>query len=152
MEEGECLYSKYGYCKYKEQCTRKHYKEKCEELGDCKGVRVCPKRHPKACKRINTEKGCNFGNECAYKHTNLHETQKKHPIEWEKKVEALELQVNEMADKLVSTTEGCELKEKVKLIEAVIKNLFQNVIRLDKEISELKTKSKSEDITEKTLN
>ena len=46
MEEEECLYSKYGYCKYKEQCTKRHYTEKCEELGDCKGVRVCPRRHP----------------------------------------------------------------------------------------------------------
>ena len=55
-----------------------------------------------------------------------------------------------MADKLVSATEGCELKEKVKLLEAVIQNLFQNVIRLDKEISELKTKTKSKNITEKT--
>ena len=82
MEEGECLYSKYGYCKYKEQCTRKHYKEKCEELGDCKGVRVCPKRHPKACKRINTEKGCNFENECAYKHTNLHEIPKQTDLKY----------------------------------------------------------------------
>ena len=67
-----------------------------------------------------------------------------------RKIEALELQVNKMAEKIVSTTEGCELKEKVKLLEAVIQNVFQNVIRLDTEISELKTKSKSKDITEKT--
>ena len=105
-EEGEYTHSKYGYRKYKEQCRRKHYKEKCEELGDCKGVRVCPKRHPKACKRLNTDKGCNFKNECAYKHTDVHvtpkETKKETPIEWKKKVEALELQVNEMENKLVS--------------------------------------------------
>ena len=55
-----------------------------------------------------------------------------------------------MANKLVSNTEGSELKEKVKLLEAVIQNMFQNVIRLETEISELKTKSKSKDITEKT--
>ena len=67
-----------------------------------------------------------------------------------RKIEALELQVNKMAEKIVSTTEGCELKEKVKLLEAIIQNVFQNVIRLNTEISELKTKSKSKDITEKT--
>ena len=100
MEEGECLHSKYGYCKYKEQCRRKHYQEKCEELGACKGARTCPKRHPKACKRFNTDKGCTFKNECAYKHTDVHVTPKETPIEWKKKVEDLELQVNEMANKL----------------------------------------------------
>ena len=73
----------------------------------------------------------------------MHETPKEAQIEWEKKFEALELKVNEMA-------EGCELKEKVKLLEAVFQNLFQNVIRLDTEISELKTKTKSKDSTEKT--
>ena len=121
MEKGECFYSKYGYCKYKEQCTRKHYKEKCEELGDCKGVRACPKRHPKACKRRNTEKGCNFGNKRAYTHTNVHETPKETQIEWEKKFEALKLKVNEMANKLVSTTEGSELKKKSNFLKRLFK-------------------------------
>ena len=35
-------------------------------------------------------------------------------------------------------------------MEAVIQNMFQNVIRLDAEISELKAKAKRKDITEKT--
>ena len=55
-----------------------------------------------------------------------------------------------MANKSVSKTEGSELKEKVKHLEAVIQNMFQNVVRLDAEISELKSKAKNKYITEKT--
>ena len=50
-----------------------------------------------------------------------------------------------MANKLVS-----ELKENVKLLDAVIQNMFQNVMRLDAEIRELKAKAESKDITDKT--
>ena len=93
-------------------------------MDACKGARVWPKRYPKACKRINTDKGCNFRNECAYKHTDFcvtpKETTKETTVEEKKKVEALELQVNELRNKLVSNTEGSEPKEKVKLLEAVI--------------------------------
>ena len=56
-----------------------------------------------------------------------------------------------MANILVSKTEGSELKEKVKPLEAVIQNMFQNVIRLGAKISELKAKTKSKNITEKQL-
>ena len=58
------MYSKFGYCKYKEQCKRKCYKEKCKELGTCKG--------------------CNFRDECAYKNTDVHVTVKEATIEWKK--------------------------------------------------------------------
>ena len=55
-----------------------------------------------------------------------------------------------MENKLVSNTEGTELKEKVKHLEAVIQNMFQNVIRLNAKICKLKRKTKIKDITEKT--
>ena len=42
-----------------------------------------------------------------------------------------------------------ELKEKVKLLEAVVQNMFQNLIRLGREVSELRNINKSKDITEK---
>ena len=46
--------------------------------------------------------------------------------------------------------ESNELKEKVKLLEAVVQNMFQNLIRLDREVGELRTINKSKDITEIT--
>ena len=42
-----------------------------------------------------------------------------------------------------------ELTEKVKLLEAVVQNMFQNLIRLDREVGELRNINKSKDISEK---
>ena len=53
----------------------------------------------------------------------MYVTLKEAQIEWKKKVEDLELQVNEMANKLVSKTEGSELKEKVKLCKLSFKHV-----------------------------
>ena len=38
----------------------------------------------------------------------------------------------------------------MKLLEAVVQNMFQNLIRLDREVGELRTINKSKDITEIT--
>ena len=47
-----------------------YYEDKCEDSAECKGSKLCQKRHHKACKRYNSERGCKFGNECAYSHEN----------------------------------------------------------------------------------
>ena len=130
MEDVACLYNKYGFCKFKDHCKRKHYEEKCEDSDKCKETKVCQKRHPKACKRYNSDKGCQFGNECAYNHTESVK-QKVSANGIEKKVEVLETIVIEMAKKLVKLeaelkdiknvqTQSETTKENESSIEAVI--------------------------------
>ena len=66
MEGEACQYHKFGYCKYMDQCKRKHYSEECQD-SKCKSITSCPKRHPKGCKRYASGE-CRFKNSCAYKH------------------------------------------------------------------------------------
>ena len=69
MEEDACMYYKYEFCKFKDHCKRNHYKEKFKDSDKCKDDKVCQKKHPKPCKRYNSDKSCHFGSECAYHHT-----------------------------------------------------------------------------------
>ena len=65
--EGEiCSYDKFGFCKYKSECQRRHYSQECEALEKCDSIRSCPKRHPKYCKMYALGQ-CKFS-DCAYKH------------------------------------------------------------------------------------
>ena len=45
------MYNKYGYCKFRDGGKRTHYKESCGGSVECKGARLCHKRHPKVCKK-----------------------------------------------------------------------------------------------------
>ena len=108
MKDGVCVYHKYGFCKFKDLCRRKHYEEKCEDSVECKGAKHCQKRHPKVCKKYNSEKGCQFGCECAYSH-NISVKSKEPTNDLEKKVEILETIVIEMAKKLITLED--ELKD-----------------------------------------
>ena len=58
---------RFGYCKNKENCVKKHMADKCKNISTCKS-KVCIKRHPKICKRFSVEKFCKFGPGCAYLH------------------------------------------------------------------------------------
>ena len=67
MESEICMYSKFGFCKYRNNCSRHHFEEECENLSSCKNVKTCDKRHPKVCRKFNSVKGCTSTN-CAYNH------------------------------------------------------------------------------------
>ena len=68
MEDEISWFSKFGYCYYKECCKRKHYGQKCEELGECRNIKSCEKRHPKLCRKFSSGNTCKFKSECAYSH------------------------------------------------------------------------------------
>ena len=51
MEDGACMYNKYGYCKFRDSCKRSHFKESCGGSVGCKGARICHKRHTNVCKK-----------------------------------------------------------------------------------------------------
>ena len=58
-----CLYNKYGYCKHKEMCRKRHVNEMCEKTS-CE-VYKCTSRHPKICKFFWNHGHCKF-DPCAF--------------------------------------------------------------------------------------
>ena len=62
IEGFECKYNKFGFSKYRDQCRRLHYTEKCNNLAACSDIKRCLKMHPKACKPYLLERFCRFGN------------------------------------------------------------------------------------------
>ena len=68
----KCRYFNIGYCKYKERCKFKHPEQICKEYVErkCNG-RNCEKRHPKACKWVDSESGCHRKQSCDFSHDAL---------------------------------------------------------------------------------
>jgi hypothetical protein len=128
MEDGVCQFQKFGYCKFKEECKRKHLAQVCENLSGCINKKHCEKRHPKNCKKYASEVGCRHGKDCAYNH---HETkQVEESNELKEKIMILEKKVAEM------------IKETSRLekLDTVVKALIRKVLTLENEIEEIKTK------------
>ena len=69
MEGQVYRFKKFGHCKYQKDCKQKHFTEVCDSLPRCTNITSCEKRHPKRCKRYETEEGCRFKEECSYKLT-----------------------------------------------------------------------------------
>ena len=69
MQDDVCKYFKYGYCKYRDKCRMHHNKEICDNGYSCTASKVCPKRHPKLCRKLSLEGFCRHGDKCAYRHT-----------------------------------------------------------------------------------
>ena len=61
-----CLRSKFGFCRFGQQCQMTHFSESCVEKS-CTGNN-CDKRHPIACYFFERFGRCKFGVFCAYRH------------------------------------------------------------------------------------
>ena len=66
MEATICKYFQTGFCKFGDQCQKRHVKETCESMTCLHSL--CIKRHPKVCKFFTTQQKCKFSDTCAYKH------------------------------------------------------------------------------------
>ena len=88
--------------------AKKNYKQICENSSSCKSMKSCPKRHPKVCKRYDTENECRFGEKCSYQHKTS-----------------------------IKSLEQNELKETVKQMEIVIKELAIKVTCLESELNKV---------------
>ena len=113
MEGEVCKYDKFGYCKYKDDCQKKHFSEECGDLSECKNIKSCDKSHPKKCK-INDSGNCSYKNLCAYNH-----------------------------QKTVIDKYQAEINEKVKKMEIVVQALTRKVLSLEEELKEVKKKDTS---------
>ena len=108
MEDTICQYWKFGYCRYKSGCKRKHLKEECEYLDKCNNIKICKKRHPKRCNKYDSGK-CKF-EECAYKHQKPTENADHELLK--QKVEMLEKVLHAMTRKVLSLETKVEKVEK----------------------------------------
>lgn len=121
MEGGVCGYQKYGFCKYKEGCTKKHLEDICTDLSLCRNSKNCQKRHPRECKRYSLERFCRFGEGCAYHHKEQSKFLEESDItEINMKVDELKKVVHEMSEKignLESKVRELESKDELKDIK-----------------------------------
>ena len=67
MEGEDCQFDKFEFCRYKQECKRRHFVEECKDLSMCKAIKSCLKRHPKTCKKF-VSGHCRFQMDCPYKH------------------------------------------------------------------------------------
>ena len=134
IEKEVCKHQKYGFCKYKESCSKIHLTEECTDLNNCKSKGSCDKRHPKLCRRYILENSCSFGENCDY----LHREKEKSPEENNLK-ERLE-----QLEKVVKAKETAEIKMEraVREMEKVVKAMSRKVIHLEEEIVNIKDNNK----------
>ena len=69
IDEETCKYNQTGFCKFRQNCQKRHEQTICQENHDYKSM-GCSLRHPKVCKSYEKEGTCRFKDECAYKHQN----------------------------------------------------------------------------------
>ena len=63
-----CQFQKFGFCKFREGCSKRHFTQICDSLSKCKEMKHCQKRHPKNCKRFASGNGCRHEEKCAFNH------------------------------------------------------------------------------------
>ena len=119
--ENICLFFKFGYCKFKTSCNKKHVTQVCDDQK-C-NVTKCQKRHPRMCKFFINSGSCKLGDLCAYSHVRRNENEN-----LEKKLDELIDTIKKKDDAIVR----CESKidelvkinlEKEKIIEKLVKNV-----------------------------
>ena len=64
--ENICLHNKYGFCKFRDTCRKRHVKEKCEKVK-CE-IENCPERHPREFRFFRMFGRCEFTDFCFYEH------------------------------------------------------------------------------------
>ena len=131
MEEEICQHHKFGFCRYKSECRRKHFSKECEDQ-DCKTSKTCNKRHPKRCRKYDTGK-CRFKNDCAYKHLKPETQEDTEQIK--EKIEVLEKAVQQI---IKSNKDNEQLKEKLEVLEKVVHALTRKALSFEAELKVLK--------------
>ena len=118
MEEEICQYDKFGFCKFRKECKRRHFNEECKDLDKCSSIKTCRKRHPKHCKRYDSGQ-CRYKEDCTYKH--------QEPIK---------------------NMEQAQMVEKLKKLETVVHALTRKVLSLEEEMIKIKKNKKVIEVDE----
>ena len=124
-----CLFNKFGYCKFGETCKKNHINKICDE-SSCE-IETCKQRHPKVCKYFRNYGRCKFS-PCAFKH----EVPVNHNSKLEKDIEDLTAKIQALEKIIV-------IKEKQ------IDEITNNLLEMEKKLSETSIESDVETFDEK---
>ena len=145
-----CGHFKFGFCKYKESCRKKHIKEICEN-SSCV-IKICNLRHPKICKFYREFGRCKFTDGCAFKHIVFDNILAKRVDNLEKKLNEKDKQIKQLTDSQNDIKQ--RLAEKENDFEKLNKMLNEMVLKVENLIEENNLTKESDfdkDILEKTL-
>ena len=134
-EEIFCKFNKFGFCKFRNNCFRKHVDKKCEN-GQC-DIKKCQLRHPKKCRYLMVYQNCKFGEFCRFNHDvieTLHDS---------KQMDEIRKKLDDLRNRIIEKEK--EIKIKDDEIEKLNKQLQKRVVnieernkRIEKDLEELK--------------
>ena len=126
-----CRYNKFGFCRFKEVCRKRHFSELCVS-HEC-DVSSCEKRHPKKCK-YHMQRRCKFGLDCMFVHIveqNVDERMDDKVKQLENEIKNKTEEINEQNNKICELESKLEkfldmnqqMSEKNDLIESLLKRI-----------------------------
>ena len=134
--ENVCLFNKYGFCKFRENCRKIHYEETCN-IESCE-TNSCAKRHPTKCRYFNLYNRCKFGTFCLFSHeaadlkTNYNEDEENRVkiATLEARIVKLENETNLSNDKIRNLEDRNEVLES-KLVSALenMKTICEAIVK-----------------------
>ena len=115
-----CRHFKFGFCRYKEHCRKRHISETCADES-CE-IEKCTKRHPKMCRYYETYKRCKFTEYCLYSHKS----------QQVKEIDDLKIELKAVHDKLTA------LEKNVQTTNAILIEKDEAIENLKVEVSNMK--------------
>ena len=112
-----CNYHKYGYCKFRENCTLRHVDKICDDK-EC-DIKTCVNRHPRDCPYYR-ENRCKFGTRCSFHHS-IHIVDSGSCDDDLKKLQLQMTKISNLVDE--KTLAIAELNEKIVTHEMITNNI-----------------------------
>ena len=142
VPERVCRFNQFGFCKFKNNCFKKHVDITCENEKCFKSD--CELRHPKKCRYFSEYSYCKFGEYCRFGHEKV----KKSNID--KEIEKLRCEIE--TSKKVIEAKDSEIKEKDFEIRKLLEDVkIKDKEKLDKKIGCLEKKKKNLEIKNNEL-
>ena len=127
-----CKHYQNGFCKYRQQCEKKHISEMCPSSTTCQNME-CERRHPRLCRVFARFRHCKF-KECAYLH--VQDGNITHIDKLGKEIVELKEHVKDMS-KLVES-----LNERYRRMDIEVKIFKESLANVTKTCEELSLETK----------
>ena len=118
-----CKYNQTGFCKFCENCLKRHDNQVCNNISDCTSEN-CTKRHPNVCKNFKNQGYCRHKEQCAYQHIEKIDGEKLKDL-------LLQLNAKHVEETNYLRKEVKQLKDKVEKMENYISTQYTNIQRDD---------------------
>ena len=130
-----CAYHKYGHCKYKNTCRKRHVDELCKENACV--IDLCSKRHPRQCRYYQNFGRCKCGKFCSFSHDVMANTSIREEIlAMKHRLSQLEELTFKQASDLKTMSENIDalkkendkLRQDAENFNANVKNIIEKVV------------------------